>query len=53
MLYNVITNGFVACINNTNAQETLSSSLTVLLVNLFLWLLSLNCVPLKVNLFWN
>ena len=35
------------------AQETLSSSLNVLLVNLFMWLLSLNCVLFKVNLFWN
>ena len=35
------------------AQETLTSSLNVLLVNLFMWLLSLNCVLFKVNLFWN
>ena len=33
------------------AQETLSSSLNVLLVNLFTWLLSLNCVLFKVNLY--
>ena len=31
------------------AQETLSSSLNVLLVNLFMWLLSLNCVLFKVK----
>ena len=50
-LYNVITMDLLLVSTIPFAQETLSSSLNALLVNLFMWLLSLNCVLFKVNLF--